>query len=199
MELCEGGSLSDEFRRAKESGKIRLERVWTVFMQVTSGLHYLHQQRLLHRDLKPANCLLTSAGDVKIGDFGLAMAMQSRVMIRTYRAGTLLYWSPEVISKRPYNEKADIWALGCILYECMTLRHPFSRANTVDQVMEKISSADYQLLDDSGKVLPQVLVQTCHACLQITPSSRPSTNFILANKIIQYRASGLGIWLDDSK
>jgi NIMA (never in mitosis gene a)-related kinase len=93
------------------------------------GLLYLHSNKILHRDIKTINMFLSKDNSIKIGDLGVAkMLNQTNVMAKTV-VGTPYYLSPELCEEKPYNNKSDIWSLGCCLYELCTLRHPFEAQN----------------------------------------------------------------------
>ena len=90
--------------------------------------------------MKPLNILLDRSGNVKIGDLGVAKVLTTHLRAAHTGVGTPYYLSPEVAQRRPYNAKSDVWALGCILYECCTGRHPFTGNNQpqlFQQVMKK--------------------------------------------------------------
>ena len=82
-------------------------------------------QKILHRDLKPGNIFLDGNSDVKLGDFGLARVMNQESQFAFTHVGTPYYMSPEQIHDQKYNEKSDIWSLGCIIYELCALHPPF--------------------------------------------------------------------------
>ena len=81
--------------------------------------------KILHRDLKSANVFLTRDGIVKLGDLNVSKKVKSMCQTQT---GTPYYASPEIWKDQPYDKKSDIWSLGCVLYEAITLKPPF-RAN----------------------------------------------------------------------
>jgi NIMA (never in mitosis gene a)-related kinase len=108
---------------------IEEQRVWAVFLQVLQGLAYLHSRRILHRDLKSANIFLTPSGGIKIGDLGVARVLGTESFFAKTCVGTPYYLSPELCEDKPYNDKSDMWALGCVLYELCTRRHPFDARN----------------------------------------------------------------------
>uniref|UniRef100_A0A3Q3JY89 non-specific serine/threonine protein kinase n=1 Tax=Monopterus albus TaxID=43700 RepID=A0A3Q3JY89_MONAL len=93
--------------------------------QLVSALYYLHSHRILHRDMKPQNILLGKSGMVKLCDFGFARAMSVSTLVLTSIKGTPLYMSPELVEEKPYDHTADLWSLGCILYELHTGAPPF--------------------------------------------------------------------------
>jgi NIMA (never in mitosis gene a)-related kinase len=93
------------------------------------GLQYLHANRILHRDIKTINMFLTKEERVKIGDLGVAKMLNETSNMAQTVVGTPYYLSPELCEEKPYNNKSDIWSLGCVLYELCTLKHPFEAQN----------------------------------------------------------------------
>lgn len=89
-------------------------------------MKYIHDKNIIHRDVKPSNIFLSSENYIKFGDFGIARITQSiNENICQTSIGTPYYISPEICQHKPYGNKSDIWGLGCILFELLTLRHPF--------------------------------------------------------------------------
>ncbi|XP_038215972.1 serine/threonine-protein kinase fused [Zerene cesonia] len=109
---------------AKE-GCLNEDQVKKITWDLVSALYYLHSHRVLHRDLKPQNVLLDSTGRAKLCDFGLARIMTNATHILTSIKGTPLYMAPELIDEKPYDHQADLWSLGCIVYELMAGQPPF--------------------------------------------------------------------------
>ncbi|KAJ2952655.1 hypothetical protein O0L34_g6986 [Tuta absoluta] len=109
---------------AKE-GCLNEEQVQQITWDLVSALYYLHSHRVLHRDLKPQNVLLDSTGRAKLCDFGLARIMTNATHILTSIKGTPLYMAPELIDEKPYDHQADLWSLGCIVYELIAGQPPF--------------------------------------------------------------------------
>jgi NIMA (never in mitosis gene a)-related kinase len=95
---------------------------------MTRGLQALHEKKILHRDLKSANVFMESDGVVKLGDLNVSKIAQKDGMLMT-QTGTPYYASPEVWRDQPYDNKSDIWSLGCVVYEMCTLKAPFSGKN----------------------------------------------------------------------
>lgn len=107
---------------------------------LASALHYLHSKRILHRDLKPENILLDTGERAKLCDFGLARHMTADTHVVTSIKGTPLYMAPEVLAGVPYDQQADLWSLGCIVYETITGEAPFSDARSLMQLAQWIST-----------------------------------------------------------
>jgi NIMA (never in mitosis gene a)-related kinase len=82
-------------------------------------------RRIVHRDIKTANIFLNKNKEIKIGDFGISKSLDQSVMAATAMIGTPYYLSPEMVEGKPYSTKADIWALGVLLYALLCGRFPF--------------------------------------------------------------------------
>ncbi|XP_046390467.1 serine/threonine-protein kinase fused [Ischnura elegans] len=109
-----------------KEGYLPEHRVREIACDLVSALYYLHSHRVLHRDLKPQNVLLHSEeGSAKLCDFGFARNMTTGTHVLTSIKGTPLYMAPELIDERPYDHNADLWSLGCIIYELLVGSPPF--------------------------------------------------------------------------
>ncbi|XP_061595875.1 serine/threonine-protein kinase 36 [Cololabis saira] len=113
------------FQILEDDGNLPESQVREIACQLVSALYYLHSHRILHRDMKPQNILLGKTGVVKLCDFGFARAMSVSTLVLTSIKGTPLYMSPELVEEKPYDHTADLWSLGCILYELHTGEPPF--------------------------------------------------------------------------
>ncbi|KAG7236679.1 hypothetical protein INR49_000573 [Caranx melampygus] len=113
------------FQILEDDGNLPESQVRDIACQLVSALYYLHSHRILHRDMKPQNILLGKSGVVKLCDFGFARAMSVSTLVLTSIKGTPLYMSPELVEEKPYDHTADLWSLGCILYELHTGAPPF--------------------------------------------------------------------------
>ncbi|XP_024121620.1 serine/threonine-protein kinase 36 isoform X3 [Oryzias melastigma] len=113
------------FQVLEDDGNLPESLVREIACQLVSALYYLHSHRILHRDMKPQNILLGKSGVVKLCDFGFARAMSASTLVLTSIKGTPLYMSPELVEEKPYDHTADLWSLGCILYELHTGAPPF--------------------------------------------------------------------------
>jgi NIMA (never in mitosis gene a)-related kinase 1/4/5 len=102
--------------------------IWRVFIQVVKGLKSMHDLNIMHRDLKSANVFLNSDDSVKLGDMNVSK-VASKDGLNFTQTGTPYYASPEVWRDEPYDIKSDIWSLGCVLYEMITLKPPFQSSS----------------------------------------------------------------------
>ncbi|XP_044286836.1 serine/threonine-protein kinase Nek1 isoform X6 [Varanus komodoensis] len=153
------------------------------FIQICLALKHVHDRKILHRDIKSQNIFLTKDGTIQLGDFGIARVLNSTVELARTCIGTPYYLSPEICENKPYNNKSDIWALGCVLYEMCTLKHAFEAGNMKNLVLKIISGS-----------FPPVSVHYSHElrCLisqlfKRNPRDRPSVNSILEKPFIAKR------------
>ncbi|KAL5007557.1 hypothetical protein ScPMuIL_016363 [Solemya velum] len=172
MSLIEGAPLADHFTSLKEKKERFPEgRIWNIFLQMVLALRYLHKEKnIVHRDLTPNNIMLGENDKVTITDFGLAKQKRSDCSKMTSVVGTILYSCPEIVQNQPYGEKADIWALGCILYQMCTLRPPFFSSNMLT-LATKIVEADFTPIPKEE--YSARLIQTVTSCICASAEKRP--------------------------
>lgn len=212
QEFCDAGDLSQlikKQRQKSEHGRRKFFEegfIWSVLSEVASALHACHCRprygKILHRDLKPGNIFLSKVGSskfltVKLGDFGLARILTKDIFAETC-VGTPYYMSPELIKKGRYDEKSDIWALGCIVYEMATLYPPF-RARGYNELAQKIKQGIFKSLpqDENGYVYSKEMWEILRTMLHINPEKRCSIDDIrrhpcvkLAGSLSQTRQQG---------
>ncbi len=138
LELVPGESLEDRLRK----GAMPLDESLETCRQIALGLEAAHEAGVIHRDLKPANVRLTPDGKVKVLDFGLAKpandshAGSSTDSVLSTEAGRLLgtptYMAPEQARGKPIDKRVDVWAFGCVLYECLTAKRAFAGETLTD-------------------------------------------------------------------
>ena len=105
---------------------------------MADAMRVMNREDVIHRDLKPANILMTKDGDLKVADFGLARMFQPNEdakLLQTH-VGTPYYKAPEVYHDLGYDEKADLWSLGVILYQMVFGRLPFTATNERELFMK---------------------------------------------------------------
>ncbi|XP_055493449.1 serine/threonine-protein kinase Nek3 isoform X2 [Leucoraja erinacea] len=177
MEYCDGGDLTQKLLQQKQQ-LFPEETVLNLFVQICLGMKHIHDKRVLHRDIKTKNVFLTKNGVVKLGDFGSAHLLKSPLAFAHTYVGTPYYVSPEIWENKPYNNKSDIWALGCVLYEICALRHPF-QSNSWKSLILKICKGSYA-------PIPSLYSYELHYILKQmfkrSSKDRPSINTILARR-----------------
>lgn len=176
MEFCIGGDLLQRIRQQK-SAHFSEDVVLKWFAQMCSGAKHIHDKQVLHRDLKSKNIFLTDNGAVKLGDFGSACLLSSTKGYAQTYVGTPYYVSPEIWDNRPYNNKSDVWSLGCVLYELCTLQHPF-QARSWKSLILKVCRGAYKPLP---KHLPYELHYLIKHMFKTNPRDRPSIETILTS------------------
>lgn len=163
LEYCSGGDLAAFLTEHK----LLLEFIAQRFLrQILYALHELSKHHLIHRDLKPQNILLTENSTnaiVKVADFGLARDLPSTDMAATM-CGSPLYMAPEVLRNDKYGPKADIWAVGAILFECIFGGTPYT-GNTPCELLKNIETQDLKFPGPvsvhCGSFLRQTLTREC--------------------------------------
>lgn len=106
--------------------------IWHYMVQIVMAVHYLHRMGVVHRDLKPANIFLDVQDHVRLGDFGTVKLLRTHMPFCHTQIGTPIYMSPELYRRERYTAKTDVWSLGCILHELLTLSPAFYGANMMD-------------------------------------------------------------------
>jgi serine/threonine-protein kinase len=140
MEFVDGESLSSVLLREH---RLRVADAMKILLQAAQGLAVAHDRGVIHRDIKPANLLLTQRGQVKIADFGIALANQefdSKLTGTGQLVGTPGYLSPEVCLGKPVDARSDIFALGIVLFEMLTGRTPFSDESPLKLMLDVVQS-----------------------------------------------------------
>jgi serine/threonine-protein kinase len=123
MELISGGTLESELQRR---GRLPWELVVQYGLEMCEALECAHKKGVVHRDVKPSNFLITSEGQLKLSDFGLAMMSAARKITQAGKtAGTFLYMAPEQIRGHEVTPRTDLYALGCVFFELLTGKPPF--------------------------------------------------------------------------
>jgi serine/threonine-protein kinase len=172
MEYVDGQSLSE---RIQSYGQLPLSETIFIFQAVVEAIDYIHRHGIIHRDIKSNNIKISSSGQVKLLDFGIAKGQMSPGLTEVGSViGTLMYLSPEHLKGGTSDARGDIWALGVLLYEMVTGRMPFE-SETLGDLCEKIDKAAYippvQL--DSG--VPYEVANIIARCLKRNPLERYQT------------------------
>jgi len=168
MALYEGETLKDRLDR----GEIPPDEFIGIIRQITAGLREAHRLGIIHRDIKPANIFLTTNGDVKILDFGLARIMGSTRLTRTGTSmGTIVYSSPEQMLGGTTDARTDIWSLGVILYEIIAGRLPFLAEHESEVIYSVLNEEPRPIAAGEGTLL-ELLIQIINKALEKDPAQR---------------------------
>ena len=171
-DYVDGGSLTD---RVAADGPLPVADVVRVVTEVAAGLDALHEAGVMHRDIKPSNVLFDSDGTAMLTDFGLAKGRAYTVLTRPGQVmGTLDYLAPELIRGKPATPATDIYALGCVAFECVVGRAPFGDKSAFQVGLAHLDEPP----PDPGAErndLPAGFAAAILSALEKDPEQRPAT------------------------
>ena len=161
MEYCDGLNLEEfleEHKKPNEDNKVILIKediLYNIIKQICSGIKEIHDKNIVHRDLKPSNIFINKENEIKIGDFGISKQLNAlkKTTITKKGAGTSSYIAPEIFKKSKYNNKSDMYSLGCIIYELFTLNEYHT-----DKLSDDIKSIDNMYDSNWQKILNSLLI-----------------------------------------
>ena len=156
------------------------EEIAVIFYNVLKALQCIHNNKIVHHDMKTDNILLGLNGDVKITDFGLSDIV---VPVMT-QEGTCWYMAPEQIATDSYDTKVDIWGLGIVLIEVLTMTVPYGDEEDEERVKELIVENGKPSIE-TDEPLPPDLADFLDQCLTVNPEDRPSATELLGHKLFQ--------------
>ncbi len=173
MEHVEGQTLDARISK----GRLEIDEVINIAMQVSDALDEAHQKGITHRDIKPANIMIKDKGHVKVLDFGLAkifqpsndsLATQLSTIAKTQTGlvfGTVPYMSPEQALGRDVDQRSDIFSLGCVLYQMVTNKRPFTGISNVE-ILDHILHAEPEPIVSSNEKAPVELQWIIRKCME---------------------------------
>ncbi|XP_059098247.1 serine/threonine-protein kinase Nek8-like isoform X1 [Tigriopus californicus] len=178
MEFAAGGTLHDLIEKQANAEEYMEEaEIAHLFAQIIMPMKMVHCRQILHRDLKTQNIFLTKTMDhIKIGDFGISKILTSKSKAFTV-VGTPCYISPELCEGKAYNQKSDVWALGCILYEMCTLKRAFE-APTLPALVLKIMRGKFNPIPSHYSTS---LRDFLGSLLAVDPIQRPTLGMLMAH------------------
>ncbi len=181
----DGGTLDNFISLHKLTGKkINPHVILDLFTDIAIGLKYLHTNDIIHRDIKPANILVDHKSNPKsatIIDFGVSIILpEGNYDFARTKIGTPYFMSPEQAeANRKYSNKCDVWALGCILYEMVTLEKPF-QAQSIPALQRKKSLGNFkEISNPNGDKLLALFGKIISMCLKTSDLSRAGISDIL--------------------
>jgi serine/threonine protein kinase len=173
QEFLTGEDLDKKIKRGEA---IPVVRKVEILMAIADGLHYAHESQIIHRDIKPANVRVTDDGTVKIMDFGIAKSLQteSNLTQTGITLGTSAYLAPEQIRGEPVDRRTDIFALGVLSYELLTLRKPF-RGEHLSTVLYRILNEQPEEIESIAPDVPPALAAAVRRAIEKAPDKRYSS------------------------
>ena len=184
-----GGSLGD---RLKAEGALEVAEAIRIVAHAASGLDALHRRGLVHRDVKPSNILIDDDGVAAVGDFGLTKGASYTELTRMGQViGTIDYLAPELVKGETATPASDIYALGCVTYECLTGRTPFANRSVL-----RVGAAHLEERPTDPRELrpelPPTLTDAVLRALAKEPEERPSSAVVYAHMLDVARRSRRG-------
>jgi serine/threonine protein kinase len=183
MEYCDGGTLHDLYSEVF----LAEEEISYFIRQICEGLTYLHGIGLAHLDIKSENILLNLNGQVKIADFGLVRQADLDTPNLSGMVGTCYWMAPEIIQRKMYNQKADIWALGCVCIELAQGKAPNHDGGALRALFHSATRGAPQIeAITEGKPAnwSEEMMDFLQLSLQMDPQARPS-----AAQLLEVRSS----------
>lgn len=183
LEFCGGGDLAKKIKNQNQT-PFDLVQVLNWFNELSQAINYCHKKQVLHRDIKPANALLDAQDRVKLGDFGLCVAIESSGQSKSVNTGTGGYMAPEMYADEkidgendsPYDSKVDIFSIGATMFEVSNLKRAY-RGTSV-QVMAKLvmhKSPPEPYADHCPEKIKPILER----CLALDPQNRPDSTKLI--------------------
>ena len=169
MEYVDGRTL---YEHITACGALAPNEALRIFHLVAQAIAYIHQKGILHRDIKSNNIKISSSGQVKLLDFGIAKDTTTpKLTLDGHYVGSLHYLSPEQLMGKKVDKQSDIWSLGILLYEMVTGRLPFE-SRSLNELYEKIKNADHVSVSAVYPGVPETIQDIIARCLKQKPAQR---------------------------
>ena len=181
MEYCDNKDLKSFINIHKNYNElINEEVIYNIILDICYGIKEIHSKNLIHSDLKPENIFISKDYEIKIGDFGINIMNCAKT-----QKGIFNYMAPEIINDQEYNKKVDIWSLGCILYELLTLNLCFGCAN-IERLIQDIMKNNHGTID--ANIYNKEWNNIIDLLLKIDYNERPEINEVI-NRIKKIKES----------
>lgn len=180
MEYIDGFDASDVIQR---SAPLPVDVALAIASKVLLGLSYIHSHGLVHRDLKPENIRITTRGDVKIMDFGIAFdPSESNLTQPGVLIGSPHYLAPEQIQGLKIDTRVDIFAFGIVFYEMLTGKRPFVETDT-ETVFSRILKGQYTKIESIRSDVSPFIIHMINDCIQVSPARRAGSAKLLSEAL----------------
>lgn len=185
MEYGSGGDLNRQIKeRQRQQIPFEEHEVGLLFYQIVLALDEVHSRQMMHRDLKSANIFVMPSGIIKLGDFGFSKQYSDSVSLDVGSSfcGTPYYLAPELWERKRYSKKADMWSLGVVLYELLTLSKPF-KGPSQREIMQQVLRGQY---DPFTCNVSRSMKSLLDPLLSKDPAARPTTGQLLNTEFMKY-------------
>lgn len=189
MELCSGGSLSSMIARG---GLTDPNQIKSILSDTINAVTYLHSKRIVHRDLKPDNVLFRD-GRAKVTDFGTAVLKRERGDLHLVK-GTFAYMAPEILVGEPYGKPCDVWSVGCIISEVLSVELPQRGLGLPEMCNFYRQMSINSALGISCDVIS--VRDFLKQCLQRDPNARPTMASLMSHEILHPDNTSIAQWMD---
>ncbi len=185
LEFLDGRTLRQEL---VDRGRLSWPEAVRIAVAIAEGLAAAHAQQpaIVHRDLKPENVMLNDGGTVKVTDFGVAKVLAAAHATNTQSVGTLQYMSPEQIDARAIDARSDLYALGLVLYECLSGAAPFRSSSPRELLNQQCTQAAPELPEEIRSTLPAGVEQVLFRMLEKSPDARPASAAEVVEKLAPF-------------
>ncbi|XP_052769678.1 serine/threonine-protein kinase Nek9-like isoform X2 [Mya arenaria] len=181
LEYANGGTLSDKIDQQEQPFEEEVVK-WYLF-QLASALAHCHENGIIHRDVKCLNIFMTKSDLLKLGDFGISKVLESKSQQAETVVGTPLYMSPELMKGDKYDYKTDVWSLGCVLSELLTLSRTFLGTNKLQLAYEIVCGTPISI---DAAYSPEIR-KLVEKMLKKEQRSRPTAQEIIDSDVLKER------------
>jgi serine/threonine protein kinase len=190
MEYVDGETLEAILLR---KGSLPIAQALDIFRGVVQGMNHLHANDIIHRDIKPENVKISSKGQVKLLDLGIAKAAQFERLTQTHGyVGTPAYSAPEQFRSEQIDQRTDIWQVGILLYQMVVGRLPFI-GRSLEEMAKEVLTSSYVPPSSLNREVPKTIDKIIFSCLQKKPKNRYQSAALILDELDQIQGKGKAV------